>query len=266
MKTIEKWNSTILVDNFSRDKKPDISEFVDSVEMQSIIDNIKEKFYLVLGWDWTMLRAIQLTYKDNIPYLGINFWSKWFLLNERWFKMKNWEIFKTIKYPLLEVDVDTWNWVLNHVAFNEVQVKTAGWSLIDLNMQIWQYSKIRLRWDWVIIVTPAGSTGYNISAWGPVLPHNSPNFIATPLLAFEPRNMKPIIFEHDKKVIITNNNERKYELSVYADSVPVIEKTSKDLIIRIKKYKQSVKLLIAQSYLETWNAKIFQEQWFEFEG
>lgn len=264
MKTIEKWNAMILVDEFTYKSKPEIRDFIEWLEIQKIIDAMHEKFYLVLGWDGTMLRAIQSTFQDNLPYLGINFWSKWFLLNERWFKINDWDTFKILKYPLLDVGVDTWNWVLKHTAFNEAQIKTAWWHMVDLNMQIWNNSKIRIKWDWLLIVTPAWSTGYNISAWGPVLPHTSPNFIATPLLSFEPRNMKSIVFEHDKKVIITNNNERWYELSVYADAIPVIEKTNKNIVVTIKKHSRNVRLLIAESAKENWNSKIFREQWFEF--
>jgi hypothetical protein len=75
--------------------------------------------------------------------------------------------------------------------------------------------------------------------------------------------MKSIIFENNKEVVITNNNERWYELSVYADSTPLVEKNNHDLEIRIRKSKTAVKLLIAGSYEQIWNGKIFSEQWFE---
>ncbi|EKE30348.1 MAG: Inorganic polyphosphate/ATP-NAD kinase [uncultured bacterium (gcode 4)] len=262
MKTIKSWNATILVDEFSFKSKPEIAQFIDSSEIQKIINAIHEPFYMVLGWDGTMLRAIQQTFKDNLPYLWINFWSKWFLLNERWFKINDWETFRAMRYPMLDIEVDTWNGKLHHTAFNEAQIKTAWGHMVDLNLQIWDLSKIRLKWDWLIIVTPAWSTGYNISAWWPVLPHTSPSFLATPLLIFEPRNIKPIVLENDKKIIITNNNERWYELSVYADATPVIEKTNKDITITIRKHPKSIKLLIAESNMPIWNAKIFKEQGF----
>ncbi len=264
MKIIKHNNATILCDEFAYERKPDIKAFISSWEVDKIIKIIDEEFYLVLGWDGTMLRAIQGTFKDGKPYLWINFWSKGFLLNERWFTKQNWMSFKTIKYPMLNVEVDTWNWVLRHTAFNEVQVKTAGWHMTDLNLQIWKHSKIRLKWDGIIIVTPAGSTGYNMSAWWPVLPHSSPNFIATPLLTFEPKNMKPIVFESSENATITNNNERWYEFSVYADATPVIEKTNKDVIIIVSKCKTTVRLLIASSYDDIWHSKVYAEQWFEF--
>jgi NAD+ kinase len=258
------WNATILVDEFSYERKKDIRDFIASWEVQRIAEIIGENFYLVLWWDGTMLRAIQNTFKDDKPYLGINFWSKGFLLNERWFAKDNGNTFRMVRYPMLSVEVDTGNGKLVHTAFNEVQIKTAWGHMTDLNLMIWEHSKIRLKWDWLIIVTPAWSTWYNISAWWPVLPHTSPNFIATPLLTFEPRNTKPIVFEHNDVVTITNNNERWYEFSIYADSTPVIEKTNKDLVITVKKCKHSVKLLIAASYSDIWKAKVYWEQWFEF--
>lgn len=263
VKKFELDNAVILADEFSLASKPEIMEFIKSKEALKIANITKEKFYMVLGWDGTMLRAIEQTYKDNLAYLGINFWSKWFLLNEKDFVLKENEVFKKMEYPLLYVEVNDGKNKFRQVAFNEAQVKTSGWHLIDINMQVGDNSKIRLKWDWVLVVTPAWSTGYNISAGWPVLPHTSPNFIATPLLSFEPRNMKSIIFENNKEVVITNNNERWYELSVYADSTPLVEKNNHDLEIRIRKSKTAVKLLIAGSYEQIWNGKIFSEQWFE---
>ena len=263
MKTIDKWKAIILIDDFVHMKKPEIGKFIESSDCEELIKSIWEEFYLVIWWDWTMLRAIQSTYQHSKPYLGINFWTKGFLLNDKKYICSKPQKFKSIRYPFLSVKVDTWSWILEHIAFNEAQVKTAWWHLIDLNLQIWDYTKIRLKWDWILVVTPAWSTWYNVSAGGPVLPHGSKNLIATPLLTFEPRHMKPIVFENDKEVIITNNNERWYEISVYADTTPIIEKTNRNLKVSIKKNYKWVRLLIADNYEKIWNSKIYKEQWFE---
>ena len=59
--------------------------------------------------------------------------------------------------------------------------------MADLSFDIGNLSRIQMKGDGLLIVTPAGSTGYNQSAGGPVLPHSSHHFIATPLLPFDPR-------------------------------------------------------------------------------
>ena len=66
-------------------------------------------------------------------------------------------------------------------------------------------------------------------------------------------------------MIVTNNNERGYELSVYADSIPVIEKSNKDLIVTVRRCKLSARLLIANSDINSWKSKIYREQGFESE-
>ena len=134
---------------------------------------------------------------------------------------------------------------------------------MDLGLTINNHSHIRLRGDGLLIVTPAGSTGYNASAGGPRLPHSSSHFIATPLLTFDPRHVKPIVYENEYEARIRNNNERQQAISVYADSVPVIEKYSGEVEIIVRKYLQSVELLISENYRSLWDAKVFAEQGME---
>lgn len=135
--------------------------------------------------------------------------------------------------------------------------------MVDLNLTINGYSHIRLRGDGLLIVTPAGSTGYNASAGGPILPHSSSHFIATPLLTFDPKHIKPIVYENRYEAKITNNTERQQAISLYADSTPVLEKYVGKVEITVRKYPQAVELLISESYRQFWDAKAFAEQGFE---
>jgi len=173
------------------------------------------------------------------------------------------DAFDSIMHPLLDVKIQTRNANYEHVAFNEAQIKTSGGHLIDLNLIIGERSRIRLRGDGLLIVTPAGSTGYNASAGGPILPHSSSHFVATPLLTFTPRHIKPVIYENKCTVFITNNIEREQAISLYADSTPLLEKYTGKVEITVKKSPYSIRLLISHEYRRIWDAKVLSEQGFE---
>lgn len=261
LKKIDIWNSQIIVDDFSFKKNQEIRDFIKNTKfIESMLEKINSQIYIILWWDWTMLRAINSTAEDKIPYLWINFWTKWFLLNDKNYLWG--DSFISKKYPLLDINVKTEKAEFFDRAFNEAQIK-AGWgTMIDLDLKIGENSGINLRWDWLLIVTPAWSTWYNLSASGPILPHDSNTFIATPLLVFEPKWVRPVVFPNNMDVKIIKNNERKPKMSVYADSKEIIADYEWEAEIIIKKSSQEVELLIAKSYEKSWNNKIYSEQWF----
>lgn len=254
----------ILIDRYKYENNDkNILEFLKSSEIIAwIFNQIKTEVYMVLWWDGTILKAINETCMENIPYLPINFWTKWFLLNSQ-DSVKNTNWFSIKKFPLLDIIVKVkWQKVLRNKAFNEVQIKAWWWKMIETDVIVWEHSSINLKWDWLLIVTPAWSTGYNLSANWPVLPHDSNTFIITPLLTFEPKWARSVVFPDSKKVVVKKVNHRKPEVSVYADSTSIIKDFTWDVEIEVKKSKQKVGLLIANSYMKDFDNKIYSEQWF----
>ena len=71
--------------------------------------------------------------------------------------------------------------------------------------------------DGVLIATPAGSTAYNLSAHGPILPINSPLLALTPISAFRPRRWRGAILPREAKVSITVLEADKRPVSAVAD-------------------------------------------------
>lgn len=254
----------ILVDKFRYENgdKNILTFLQDTDSIEQIFAQIKDDVYMVLGWDGTILRAINETQKDNIPYIPINFWSKWFLLNSQ-SAIEFLDGFSTRKFPLLDIEVVLEDGKkLKSKAFNEVQIKAWGWQMIDTDVIIGEHTSINLRGDGLLVVTPAGSTGYNRSARGPVLPHNSNTFIITPLLTFEPKAARPVVFPNKQKVVVRKNNSRKPELSVFADATTILKDYTGEVEILVKKSKQKIKLLIANNYLAEFDNKIYAEQGF----
>lgn len=254
----------ILVDRYRYENNDkEVFEFLDDSELiESIFEQIKTDVYMVLWGDWTILNTINETGQEGIPYLPINFWTKGFLLNSKE-SVKNTNWFTVKKFPLLDLIVKReWLKILRNIALNEVQIKSWWWTMIKVDVKIWEYSSINLKWDWVLIVTPAWSTGYNISANWPVLPHDSNSFIMNPLLTFEPKWAHPVVFPNSKKVVINKINDRKPELSVFADSTNIVKDFTWNIEVEVKKSRHKVKLLIANSYLKEFENKIYAEQWF----
>jgi NAD+ kinase len=71
--------------------------------------------------------------------------------------------------------------------------------------------------DGVIVATPAGSTAYNLSAHGPILPINSPLLALTPISPFRPRRWRGAILSHEAQVRIDMLEAEKRPVSAVAD-------------------------------------------------
>ena len=75
--------------------------------------------------------------------------------------------------------------------------------------------------DGILVATPAGSTAYNLSAHGPILPINSRLLALTPISAFRPRGWRGAILPHEAKVTITALEAEKRPVAAVADHVEV---------------------------------------------
>jgi len=75
--------------------------------------------------------------------------------------------------------------------------------------------------DGALISTPAGSTAYNLSVYGPILNLNSKKISIAPISAFRPRRWKGKIISDKSKIIIKNLNPKKRPISAVADNVEV---------------------------------------------
>lgn len=105
------------------------------------------------------------------------------------------------------------------LAYNEVsllrQTRQAAHIRIDLNGQ----TRVdELVCDGVMVATPAGSTAYNFSAHGPILPLGSHTIALTPIAAFRPRRWRGAILKADTEVRFRVLDPYKRPISVTADS------------------------------------------------
>ena len=109
-----------------------------------------------------------------------------------------------------------------NLAINEVSIlrqsrQAAFLSIKNKN----KYIIKKLVSDGVLVSTPAGSTAYNLSVYGPILNLNSKKLSIAPISAFRPRKWKGKIISNNSKIFIKNLNYIKRPISAVADNVEI---------------------------------------------
>jgi NAD+ kinase len=176
---------------------------------------------VALGGDGLMLQTMHRHLNSRIPIYGMNRGSVGFLLNDYREdglkeRLKLAEI--TIIHPLRMTAHDKHGAEHEALAINEA----------SLFRQIYQAAKLRIAvdrtvrldeliCDGVLVSTPAGSTAYNLSAHGPILPINAPLLALTPISPFRPRRWRGALLPNDAHVTIEVLESDKRPVSAVAD-------------------------------------------------
>lgn len=253
-------NSHILhYDPYKYENSEELRDFIAWDELKKLVEWIEKDVVIVLGWDGSMLTAIQKYHPEGKKFLGINFWTKWFLMNSKK-SIRNNE-FVEKKYSLLETRVKSLSWEKIWLATNEVNIQAAWGKICTLKIELSGRKAIDISGDGILVSTPIGSTGYSSSLWGPIIPHNIPAFLITPKAPWKPKWQAPIIIHEDETIHI-QDQERRFWVDIYTDS-RLLSKDEKDVRITIKKHPTPLTLLIAHSELRSWEAKVFEEQGFK---
>ncbi len=176
---------------------------------------------VALGGDGLMLQTMHRHLNSRIPIYGMNRGSVGFLLNdyrEDSLKERLQAAEITVIHPLRMTAHDKYGSEHEALAINEV----------SLFRQIYQAAKLRIAvdgttrldeliCDGVLVSTPAGSTAYNLSAHGPILPINAPLLALTPISPFRPRRWRGALLPNDAHVTIDVLEPDKRPVSAVAD-------------------------------------------------
>jgi len=180
---------------------------------------------VVLGGDGHMLQTLHRFVSTGIPIYGMNRGSVGFLLNDYaddhlLERLKAAEL--TSIHPLKMQATDEAGKAHKGLAFNEVSLLRQRYQAAKLEIAVDGKTRLEeLICDGVLLSTPAGSTAYNLSAHGPILPINSPLLALTPISAFRPRGWRGAILPHQAKVTITVLEADKRPVAAVADHVEV---------------------------------------------
>ena len=87
--------------------------------------------------------------------------------------------------------------------------------------------------DGVLVSTPAGSTAYNLSVYGPILSLHSKKLSISPISAFRPRRWKGKVVSDKSTIFIKNLNPKKRPISAVADNLEA--RNAKSILIKTNK-------------------------------
>ncbi|WP_350334743.1 NAD kinase [Coralliovum pocilloporae] len=176
---------------------------------------------VALGGDGLMLQTLHRFMGSDIPIYGMNRGSVGFLMNE--FRMD--DLIERIndaeitRLTPLKMDVtDTSGQHHSAMALNEVSMLRQAHQAAKLRLSIdTQMRMEELICDGVIVATPAGSTAYNLSAHGPILPINAPLLALTPISPFRPRHWRGALLPNHVAVQIEVLEASKRPVNAVAD-------------------------------------------------
>jgi NAD+ kinase len=180
---------------------------------------------IVLGGDGTILPLVndKSFIKKNI--FGMNRGTVGFLMNN--YEAENLlDRIKSSKVTKLNPVYMKVTDILNktHLAFSLNEVSLLRQNRFAANIRVKINSKVKINklvCDGMLISTPAGSTAYNLSAQGPILPLNSPLLALTPICPFRPRRWKGAILPEKSKIVLDIIDPKNRPVSATAGEVEV---------------------------------------------
>ena len=195
----------------------------------------RKNVVIVIGGDGFMLQILKKNKISKRAFYGVNSGNYGFLMNKFSSKLilKNISKAKIINISPLEMIVRTKNRIKKSLAINEVSILRQSRQAANLSIE--NNSKFiikKLVSDGVLVSTPAGSTAYNLSVYGPILSLNSKKISIAPISAFRPRRWTGKIVSDKSKVIISNLNAKKRPISAVADNVEI--RNAKKVIVKVK--------------------------------
>jgi NAD+ kinase len=180
---------------------------------------------IALGGDGFMLETLHNHMENPKPIYGMNRGSVGFLMNdyvednllERIAVAE-----QSVIHPLRMAATDVHGVTHKALAINEVSLLRQTRQSAKLRISI--DGKVRLEelsCDGALLSTPAGSTAYNLSAHGPIIPLDAKVLALTPISAFRPRRWRGALLAHTAKVSFEVQEPQKRPVSAVADNFEV---------------------------------------------
>lgn len=193
------------------------------VEIYGNCDAANADVIVALGGDGFMLetlRRYRTLLTRGLPVYGMNKGTIGFLMNE--YQEENLiDLIKNAKDAIvspLKMVAKAPGGVFEELAFNEVSVFRQTRQAAHIQISVDGRVRLdRLIADGILLATPAGSTAYNLSAHGPVLPLGSGILALTPISAFRPRRWRGALLKSQAQVSFENLDPKKRPLSATAD-------------------------------------------------
>ena len=205
----------------AQEAEKDLRDLYDFVPMD------EADLIVALGGDGYLLHTLRerLNIGEVCPVFGMNRGTVGFLMNdwrmdglvERIARAKSFTV-KPLEMTAVTDDGET----IIHHAINEVSLlrETRETARIEVSVS-GRVAMPELVCDGVLVATPAGSTAYNLSAAGPILPLNSRLLALTPISPFRPRRWRGALIPDDLNISFRVLDPEKRPVSAVADQIEV---------------------------------------------
>jgi NAD+ kinase len=196
-------------------------------------DPAKADVIVALGGDGLMLQTLHKFMNSGKPIYGMHRGTVGFLMND--FVVEGLieriaAAHRTIIHPLVMQTRDTHGRSAEHRAINEVSLFRQTAQAAHLRILIDGQERLaELVSDGVLVATPAGSTAYNLSAQGPIIPINAPLLALTAISPFRPRRWRGALLPDKAKVTIEVQDADKRPVAAVADHDEVRSVRSVDI-------------------------------------
>ncbi|KAF0120028.1 MAG: ppnK [Xanthobacteraceae bacterium] len=168
-----------------------------------------------------MLQTLHKYISTGKPIYGMNRGSVGFLMNEYaedGLVERIWNSERSVIHPLAMTTVDIHGERQDALAINEVSLLRQTSQVAKLRISVDGHPRMdELIADGVLIATPAGSTAYNLSANGPILPLNATLLALTPISPFRPRRWRGALLPDRVALTIEVLESAKRPVSATAD-------------------------------------------------
>ncbi|UYH51919.1 NAD kinase [Candidatus Kirkpatrickella diaphorinae] len=174
-----------------------------------------------LGGDGFLLETLHKALPYHLPTYGINCGSVGFLLNplsEGDLPERLFQSLPNMMRPLKMQATDVEGQIHEAIAFNDVFLFRETRQAVKLRIEIDEVERMpELVCDGILLATPAGSTAYNLSAHGPIVPLNATLLPLTPISAFRPRRWRGALLPSSARVRFSLLEHEKRPAAAVAD-------------------------------------------------
>lgn len=190
-------------------------------ERYELVDPEKCTVLVALGGDGLLLHVIHEHLSLGRPIFGMNRGTHGFLMNE----YRPDGLLERIAaatavdvHPLSMTATDGQGRTHEALAFNEVTVRRHSGQAANVCIHVDGVGRMeRFVGDGLIVATPSGSTAYNLSAHGPILPLGADLMAVTPVSPGRPRRWRGALVPHTSEIVLENLDAAKRPLAATAD-------------------------------------------------
>ena len=219
---------------FAASDRPEAREALDRLRARyGCTDEADADVIVALGGDGFMLEMLHRHLGTGRPIYGMNRGSVGFLMNdydEDDLPERIAAAERAAIHPLVMTATDKHGKKHRALAINEVSLLRQTHQTAKLRISV--DGKLRMEelvCDGALVATPAGSTAYNFSAHGPIIPLAAQVLALTPISAFRPRRWRGALLPHQARVTFEIMEADKRRVSAVADNFEVRDVTEVDV-------------------------------------